>query len=97
MTKKRKELSALGQEPTFTAPTTTAADDILKYCFFFCFFFYIYIYYFPKKTRLDTSCESSASQRIHMKYKSYSLQEIRIKKIKCRLLQSACRSKSKSN
>ena len=44
---------------TFKAPITTAADDILKFFFFFNF---------SKKTSLDISCESSAWQKIHMKY-----------------------------
>ena len=38
----------------------TAADDNLEYFFFYCF---------SEKIRLDLSCESSAGQRIHMKYK----------------------------
>ena len=44
---------------TLKAPITTAADDSLKFFFFFNF---------SKKTSLDISCELSAWQTIHMKY-----------------------------
>ena len=45
---------------TLKAPTTTAADDIHQYFFIF----------FSEKIRLDISCESSARQKIHMKFQA---------------------------
>ena len=42
---------------TLKAPITTTADDT------FVFYFYVL-----KKIKLDVSCESSARQRINMKY-----------------------------
>ena len=42
---------------------------------------------FYREKRLDVSSESSARQRIHMKIKPYFLQKMKIKKLKCRLLQ----------
>ena len=42
---------------TLKAPSKIAADDN-------CFFYF----YLSKKIRLDVSCESSAKQRINMKY-----------------------------
>ena len=58
--------------------TKIAADDII-----------IFYFYFLKKIRLDFSCESSARQRIHMKYQVLFFSEKQRKSIyKCRLLQS---------
>ena len=54
------QFSLLGQEPTFVPlkdQTKIAADDTLFFDFYLC-----------KEIRLDVSCESSARQRIHMKY-----------------------------
>ena len=45
---------------------TTAAEDILKYFFIF----------FSEKIRHDTSCESSARQRIHMNSMPFFLQNV---------------------
>ena len=42
---------------------------------------------FSEKIRLDVSSESSARQRIHMNIKPYFLRKIKVKKIKCCLLQ----------
>ena len=55
----------------------TAADDIDKY------FFIV----FQRKLRLDVSNESSARQRIHMKYQALLSSKDKSKKLKCRLLQ----------
>ena len=53
----------------------TAADDSLEILFII---------------RLDISCESSARQRIHMKYQAlFSLKDKSKKKFKCQLLQFA--------
>ena len=57
---------------TLKAPVTTAADNIHKY-FFYCF---------PKKIRLDVSCESSARQRIHMKHQALFSSKYKSKKLK---------------
>ena len=65
------------QSLTLKAPITTAADNIHKY-FFHCF---------SEKIRLDFSSEFSARQRIHIKIKPYFLQKIKVKKLKCGLLQ----------
>ena len=45
---------------TLKAPSKVAADDT--------YFFYFYLL---KKIRLDVSCESSARQRIYMKYQVF--------------------------
>ena len=66
---------SLNFELTRKAPITTAADDIPKY------FFIV----FSKKIRLDVSSESSARQRIHLKYQAFSSKD-KSKKLKCRLL-----------
>ena len=58
-------------------PIMTAADDIHKY-FFHCF---------SEKIRLDASSESSARQRIHVKYQALFSSKDKSKKLKCRLLQ----------
>ena len=56
---------------TLKAPITPAADDD---------------FFFPEKTSLDISCESSAKQTIHMKCQDpFSLKNKN--KIECRLLQ----------
>ena len=60
------------KELTLKAPITTAADDIHKYFFFV----------FSEKIRLDISCESSALQRIHMKYQALFSSKEESKKIK---------------
>ena len=60
---------------TLKAPITTAADDIYTFSLF------------SEKIRLDVSSESSARQRINMKHQPYFLRKIKVKKIKCRLLQ----------
>ena len=52
------------------APITTAADDIHKYIFIV----------FQKKIRLDSSSESSARQRIHMKNQALFSSKYRSKK-----------------
>ena len=44
------------------APITTAADDSLEY--------FLIGFFFSDKIMLDISCESSAWQRIHMKYQA---------------------------
>ena len=49
------EISILKQIFTFKAMITASADDIE--------------FYLPEMIRLDISCESSASQMIHMKYR----------------------------
>ena len=54
------------------APITTAADNNLEY------FFIV----FSEKIRLDISCESSARQRIHMKYQALFSLKDKSKKIK---------------
>ena len=54
---------------TLKVPSTTAADDIL---IFFCF---------SKKINLAISCESSANQMNHMKYKDIFFE----KRLKCLL------------
>ena len=46
--------------PKLKAPVMTAADDRHEYFFIF----------FPQKTILSISCESSARQRSHMKYQA---------------------------
>ena len=58
-------------------PIITAADDIHK-CIFIVFL---------EKIRLDVSSESSARQRIHMKYQALFSSKDKNKKLKCRLLQ----------
>ena len=50
---------------TLKAPSKIAADDT----------FIIFTFYLLKKIRLDVSCESSAKQRIHMKYKALFYQK----------------------
>ena len=45
---------------TLKAPNKIAADDT--------FIYFIFYFYLLKKIRLDVSCESSAWQRIQMKY-----------------------------
>ena len=62
---------------TLKAPSTTAAEDILKYFF----------HYFSEKIRLDVSSESSARQRIHKKNQALFSSNDKRKKLKCRLLQ----------
>ena len=62
---------------TLKALITTAADHIHEY-FFYCS---------SKKIRLDISCESSARQRIHMKYQALFSSKDKSKTIKSRLLQ----------
>ena len=62
---------------TLKVPITTAADDIHKY-FFHCV---------SEKIRLDASSESSARQRIHLKYRALFSSKDKSKKLKCRLLQ----------
>ena len=66
------ELPEQTQIITLKAPITTAADDIHKY-FFHCF---------SEKIRLDISCESSARQRIHMKYQALLSSKDKSKNIK---------------
>ena len=68
---------------TLKAPITTAADDTHKY--FFGFF--LFLFFFSEKIRLDISCESSARQRIHRKLQALFFSKIKVKKLKCRLLQ----------
>ena len=46
---------------TIKAPITAAADDIHIYIYFYCF---------SEKIKLDVSSESSAGQRIHIKYQA---------------------------
>ena len=59
-------------------PITTAADNIHKYFFIYLFFFFFF--FFSEKIRLDVSSESSARQRIHMKYQVlFSRQRIHMK------------------
>ena len=74
---------------TLKAPITTAADDSRKY-FFHCFSEKIRLDFHVNpllgqriKIRLDFSCESSARAEI----KPYFLRQIKVKKIKYRLLQ----------
>ena len=55
----------------------TAAEDIHKYLF----------HCFSEKIRLDISSESSARQRIHMKYQALFSPKDKSKKLKCHLLQ----------
>ena len=63
---------------TLKAPNKIAADDIL-----------IFYFYLSKKIRLDFSYESSAKQRIYLKYQVlFSLKNNENVFIKCRLLQS---------
>ena len=62
---------------TLKAPITTAADDILKY--FHCFFLV--------EIRLDVLSESSARQRIHLKYQALFSWKDKSEKLKCRLQQ----------
>ena len=61
---------------TLKEPNITAADDIHKY-FFHCF----------SEIRLDVCCESSASQRIHLKNQALFSSKDKSKKLKCGLLQ----------
>ena len=58
-------------------PITTAADDIHKY------FFIVFL----EKIRLNVSSDSSARQRILMKYQALFSSKDKNKKLKCRLLQ----------
>ena len=66
-----------GERLRFKAPITAAADDIHKY-FFHCF---------SERIRLDVSSESSARQRIHLKYQALFSSKDKSKKLKCRLSQ----------
>ena len=63
---------------TLKAPSKIAADDTF-------IFFYFYLL---KKIRLDVSCESSARQRIHMKYHLIFSEKQQKSIYQCRLLQS---------
>ena len=49
---------------TLKAPSKIAADDT-----------YYFYFYLSKKIRLDVPCESSAKQRIHMKYQALFYQK----------------------
>ena len=60
---------------TLEAPIRTAADDSHKH------------FFFSEKIRLDVSSESSARQRIHMKYQALFSSNDKSKKLKCCLLQ----------
>ena len=62
---------------TLKAPITTAADYTHKY------FFIV----FSEKIRVDVSSESSARQRIHMKYQAVFSSKDKSKKLKSHLLQ----------
>ena len=72
-------LSPQSPQLTLKAPITTAADDIQKYFFF--------IVFFSEKIRLDVSSESSARQRIHLKYQALFSSKDKSKRLKYRLLQ----------
>ena len=68
---------SMGKKLTLKEPIRTAAENIHKYFFIF----------FSEKIRLDISCESSARQRIHMKLQALFSLKIKVKKLKCHLLQ----------
>ena len=70
-------LHFLSPKLTLKTPITTAADGIHKY-FFDCF---------SEKIRLDVSSEAPARQRIHMKNQALFFLKVKVKKLKCRLLQ----------
>ena len=46
-----------------------------------------FFHHFSEKIRLDVSSESSARQRIHMKYQALFSSKDKSKKLKCHLLQ----------
>ena len=80
---RRKKSPLVGKELTLKAPSKICSR---RHSFFFFFFFFLNI---SDKTSLDTSCELSAKQTIHMKCQDlFSLKKKNKKKIKnCRLLQ----------